>query len=198
MNKLTISLLGVVIASPAFAQIDDTLRLRYADNTELQLGVGVDEAETSKARQFCLDFDAADIVPDVSGATDAEIVTRAIFDTRDFENDFKFDYSFNTTATAGVDKLFNTTSTLKNTGKFELFSTLLYLVMGWLIVFDFSNLSEAIGPNGVLWLFAGGLSYTVGIIFYAIQRIPYNHVIWHMFVLGGAICHFFMIFNHVI
>ena len=84
------------------------------------------------------------------------------------------------------------------TGKFEVFSTLLYLVMGWLIVFDFSNLSDAIGSNGVLWLFAGGLSYTVGIIFYAIQRIPYNHVIWHLFVLGGAIGHFFMIFNHVI
>ncbi len=84
------------------------------------------------------------------------------------------------------------------TGKFEIFSTLLYLVMGWLIIFDFSNLSDAIGPNGILWLFAGGLSYTVGIIFYAIQRIPYFHVIWHLFVLGGAICHFFMIFLHVI
>ncbi len=84
------------------------------------------------------------------------------------------------------------------TGKFEVFSTLLYLVMGWLIVFDFSNLSNYIGPNGVLFLFAGGLSYTIGIIFYAIQRIPYNHVIWHLFVLGGAICHFFMIFLYVI
>ncbi|WP_439152079.1 PAQR family membrane homeostasis protein TrhA [Winogradskyella sp.] len=84
------------------------------------------------------------------------------------------------------------------TGRFEVFSTLLYLVMGWLIIFDFSNLSDSIGPKGVLWLFAGGLSYTVGIIFYAIQRIPYNHVIWHLFVLGGAICHFFMIFLHVI
>ena len=84
------------------------------------------------------------------------------------------------------------------TGRFELFSTLLYLVMGWLIVFDFSNLSDAIGPNGVLWLFAGGLSYTVGIIFYAIHKVPYFHVIWHLFVLGGAICHFFMIFHHVI
>tara|TARA_Y100000766_G_C18693530_1_gene500665 strand:- start:550 stop:762 length:213 start_codon:yes stop_codon:yes gene_type:complete len=70
--------------------------------------------------------------------------------------------------------------------------------MGWLIVFDFANLSNAIGPTGVLWLFAGGLAYTIGIVFYAIQRIPYNHVIWHLFVLGGAICHFFMIFNHVI
>ena len=84
------------------------------------------------------------------------------------------------------------------TGKYELFSTLLYLVMGWLIIFDFSNLSTAIGPDGILWLFAGGLSYTVGIIFYVIQKIPYNHVIWHLFVLSGAICHFFMIFLHVL
>ena len=84
------------------------------------------------------------------------------------------------------------------TGRFELFSTLLYLVMGWLIVFDFSYLSDAIGSHGVLFLFAGGLAYTVGIIFYAIQKIPYNHVIWHLFVLAGAICHFFMIFFYVI
>lgn len=84
------------------------------------------------------------------------------------------------------------------TGRFELFSTLLYLVMGWLIVFDFANLSNTIGPNGVLWLFAGGLSYTIGIVFYAINKVPYFHVVWHLFVLGGAICHFFMIFNHVI
>lgn len=84
------------------------------------------------------------------------------------------------------------------TGRFELFSTLLYLVMGWLIIFDFTNLSNAIGPNGVLWLFAGGLSYTIGIIFYALHKVPYFHVVWHLFVLGGAICHFFMIFNHVI
>lgn len=84
------------------------------------------------------------------------------------------------------------------TGRFELFSTLLYLVMGWLIVFDFSNLSEIIGSDGILFLFAGGLSYTVGILFYAIQKIPYNHVIWHLFVLAGAMFHFFMIFFYVI
>lgn len=84
------------------------------------------------------------------------------------------------------------------TGKFETFSTLLYLVMGWLIIFDFSNLSDIIGSHGILFLFAGGLSYTVGIIFYAIQKIPFNHVIWHLFVLAGAICHFFMIFLFVI
>jgi len=84
------------------------------------------------------------------------------------------------------------------TGRFEIFSTSLYLIMGWLIVFDFSNLSDAIGDQGILWLFAGGMFYTVGIIFYAFQRILYNHVIWHLFVLAGAISHFFMIFWYVI
>ena len=84
------------------------------------------------------------------------------------------------------------------TGRFEVFSTLLYLVMGWLIIFDFSSVSQALGPEGILWLFAGGLSYTIGIIFYAVQKIPYNHVIWHLFVLGGAICHFFMVYLYVL
>lgn len=84
------------------------------------------------------------------------------------------------------------------TGKFEVFSLLLYLVMGWLVVFDFTYLSEILGPKGVLWLFAGGLFYTLGIVFYAIERIPYNHVIWHLFVLAGAISHFFMVFWYVI
>lgn len=84
------------------------------------------------------------------------------------------------------------------TGKFEIFSTLLYLIMGWLIVFDFETLSELLHPNGILWLFAGGLFYTVGIVFYAIHKIPYNHVIWHFFVLAGAICHFCMMYLHVI
>ena len=84
------------------------------------------------------------------------------------------------------------------TGKFEIFSTLLYLVMGWLIVFDFSSLSSIIGPNGVALLFAGGAFYTIGILFYAIERIPYNHVIWHLFVLAGAISHYLMIFLYVV
>ena len=84
------------------------------------------------------------------------------------------------------------------TGKFELFSTLLYLVMGWLIVFDYSNVAKALTTNGVWLLFAGGLSYTVGIIFYVFERIPFNHVIWHLFVLGGAICHFLMILLYVV
>ncbi|MGK0253825.1 MAG: hemolysin III [Mariniflexile sp.] len=84
------------------------------------------------------------------------------------------------------------------TGRFEIFSTLLYLVMGWLIVFDFTNLFNLMDSNGMLLLFGAGLAYTVGIVFYAIKKIPYNHVIWHLFVLAGAVFHFFMIFFYVI
>lgn len=84
------------------------------------------------------------------------------------------------------------------TGRFEIFSTLLYLAMGWLVVFDFGTLKELLPTNGLLLLMAGGLAYTVGIVFYAIEKIPYNHVIWHLFVLAGAICHFFMVFLYVI
>ncbi|MBU2940353.1 hemolysin III family protein [Lacinutrix sp. C3R15] len=84
------------------------------------------------------------------------------------------------------------------TGRFEAFSVLLYLAMGWLVVFDFTHLREVIGDNGILCLFAGGLAYTGGIIFYAINKIPYNHVIWHLFVLAGAIFHFFMVYFYVI
>ena len=84
------------------------------------------------------------------------------------------------------------------TGRFELFSTLLYLVMGWLIVFDFSALSDLVDPNAIVLLFAGGLAYTVGVIFYVFDRIPYNHIVWHIFVLAGAIFHFFMILFFVV
>lgn len=84
------------------------------------------------------------------------------------------------------------------TGRFEIFSILLYLVMGWLVVFDFSYLAEQLGTTGIFWLFAGGLAYTTGILFYTIHKIKFNHVIWHLFVLAGAICHFIMVYGYVI
>lgn len=84
------------------------------------------------------------------------------------------------------------------TGKFELFSTLLYLVMGWLIVFDFTALKQAMHSEGLWLLYTGGFFYTIGIIFYVYEKMPYNHVIWHLFVLVGAIAHYFMIFKFVI
>jgi hemolysin III len=84
------------------------------------------------------------------------------------------------------------------TGRFELFSTLLYLVMGWLIIFDFSTLNDLMSPQGIYWLATGGAAYTIGIIFYAMSSKPYFHVIWHVFVLVGAMSHFMMVFGYVI
>ena len=84
------------------------------------------------------------------------------------------------------------------TGKFESLSLLLYVVMGWLIVLDFDNLIDYTPSLGIRLMFLGGAFYTLGIIFYAIERIPYNHFIWHLFVLGGAISHWLMIYLSVV
>ncbi len=68
-------------------------------------------------------------------------------------------------------------------------STALYLAMGWLIVFAIGPLYRGLPAAGLAWLVAGGLSYTFGIVFYAWHRLPFNHAIWHLFVLGGSVCH---------
>jgi len=73
-----------------------------------------------------------------------------------------------------------------------------YLAMGWLIVVAAPQMVEAIGPNGMAWVVAGGVAYTAGAIFYAVDRIPFNHAIWHVFVLAGGICHFFGVALHVL
>jgi len=65
-----------------------------------------------------------------------------------------------------------------------------YLVMGWLIVIAAPQVADAVGANGMAWVIAGGVSYTVGALFYAAKRLPYNHAIWHLFVLAGGVCHF--------
>ena len=84
------------------------------------------------------------------------------------------------------------------TGRFEIISLVLYLVMGWLIVFDMQALLQKMDTTGVLLLAGGGISYTVGIIFYVMDRIKYSHVIWHLFVLLGSILHYLFVFLKVI
>ncbi|MCE2611882.1 hemolysin III family protein [Flavobacteriaceae bacterium D16] len=84
------------------------------------------------------------------------------------------------------------------TGKWEYFSMFLYLLMGWMIIFDIRNLMQLTSSFGLTLLFIGGAFYTLGIFFYAFQRIPYNHLIWHFFVLGGAISHWMYIYLEVI
>ncbi len=73
-----------------------------------------------------------------------------------------------------------------------------YLVMGWLVVIAAPQVAAAIGPDGMVWLIAGGLSYTVGAVFYAFKRMVFSHAIWHVFVLVGGICHFLAVIWHVL
>ena len=84
------------------------------------------------------------------------------------------------------------------TGRFNIFSTLLYLIMGWLIVFDFSQLKLLVPTKGITLLILGGASYTIGIIFYVLEKKTFFHVIWHLFVLVGAIFHFLMVYWFVV
>jgi hemolysin III len=84
------------------------------------------------------------------------------------------------------------------TGKYEILSLLLYLIMGWLIVFDIQNLLSSTSSLGISLLMLGGAFYTVGILFYAIRKIPYNHFIWHLFVLGGSISHWLFVYIDVV
>jgi hemolysin III len=77
--------------------------------------------------------------------------------------------------------------------RFQVLSVVAYLVMGWLCVFAFREMVSSIPIGGIIWLAAGGILYTVGVIFYAMQKTPYMHAIWHLFVLGGSICHYFAV-----
>lgn len=69
-----------------------------------------------------------------------------------------------------------------------------YLLMGWLIVFASASLGDHVSAQAIWLLVAGGVVYTTGVAFYLIKRIPYNHAIWHLFVFGGSVCHFFAIY----
>jgi hemolysin III len=84
------------------------------------------------------------------------------------------------------------------TGKYKIISTLIYAVMGWIIVFKIEVLKAAL-PTPAYWLLiAGGLAYTVGIIFYIMDsRIKYGHFIWHLFVMAGSILHYIMMVMYV-
>ena len=84
------------------------------------------------------------------------------------------------------------------TGRFQIFSLLLYLAMGWLIVIDIKFLFELLNIEAKLLLIIGGLSYTLGTIFYSLDKIKYFHSIWHLFVLAGSVSHYLMILLYVL
>ncbi len=83
-------------------------------------------------------------------------------------------------------------------GRYEKLATAAYVLMGWLVVIAFKQMLVAIPPGGIVWVVIGGVVYTLGVLFYAWEKLPYNHAIWHLFVLGGSACHFFAILLHVL
>lgn len=83
------------------------------------------------------------------------------------------------------------------TGKLDKLSLFIYLIMGWLAVVEYEQLLNLLSVEALFYLALGGILYTLGTIFYAIEKIPYGHFIWHLFVLGGSISHYFMIYSIV-
>ena len=84
------------------------------------------------------------------------------------------------------------------TGRFEKLSLALYLAMGWLVVLDFNSVLNSLNLNAIFLLVLSGLFYSFGIIFYRLEKMKYSHAIWHLFVLGGTITHYFLVLFYII
>ena len=84
------------------------------------------------------------------------------------------------------------------TGKYNLVSTLMYIFMGWIIVFAIKPLISLLSSEGLYWLFGGGVAYTVGAVLYSIKKIKFNHAIFHLLVLAGSFCHFVSVYFYVL
>ena len=83
------------------------------------------------------------------------------------------------------------------TGRFRIVSTLAYIVMGWVAILAIVPLIRSLHGLGTMWLTLGGGLYTLGCVFYLWKSLPYAHMVWHLFVLAGTICHFFCILWYV-
>jgi hemolysin III len=82
--------------------------------------------------------------------------------------------------------------------RFAVASALVYLFQGWFVVVAARPLLHAIGWHGMMWLLAGGLAYTLGVVFYSLDRLRYFHAVWHVFVLAGSAAHYFAILFYVV
>lgn len=87
---------------------------------------------------------------------------------------------------------------LRFAGRFRVFSTMVYLTMGWLVLVALKPLLAALPPAGVGWLVAGGIGYTAGSAFYLWRQLPFHHALWHLFVLAGSACHWVAIYAYVL
>ena len=86
---------------------------------------------------------------------------------------------------------------ISTTGRFKMISTISYVVMGWAAILAIVPLVKSLHGLGTMWLSTGGGLYTLGCVFYLWRSLPYSHMVWHIFVLAGSICHFFCILWHV-
>ena len=84
------------------------------------------------------------------------------------------------------------------TGRFDKASTIAYVAMGWVIIFAIKPLIANLPENGLYWLFAGGVFYTIGAVLYSIKKLKYNHAIFHVFVLLGSFSHFMAVYFYVL
>ena len=84
------------------------------------------------------------------------------------------------------------------TGKYNVLSTLMYVFMGWIVIFAIKPLINNLSFEGLMWLFAGGIAYTTGAVIYSIKQIKFNHAIFHLFVLLGSFCHFVSVYFYVL
>ena len=84
------------------------------------------------------------------------------------------------------------------TGRFSVLSTLMYVFMGWIVIFAIKPLVNNLSSAGLSWLFAGGIAYTTGAVIYSIEKIKFNHAIFHLFVLLGSFCHFISVYFYVL
>lgn len=82
--------------------------------------------------------------------------------------------------------------------RFKILSTICYVIMGWFIVLCIKPLAAALPTMGLSWLVIGGLFYTVGAGFYLWKRLPYNHAIWHLFVIAGSACHYITVSYYIL
>ena len=83
------------------------------------------------------------------------------------------------------------------TGRFKVISTAMYVLMGWIIIFYFKELTANLNSDGVFYLILGGVFYTIGAVLYSIKKIKFNHAIFHVFVLGGSFCHFLSVYLYI-
>lgn len=82
--------------------------------------------------------------------------------------------------------------------RFRLLSTMMYVVMGWILVVAIKPMLAVMPAGGWGWLVGGGVAYTLGVAFYLWERLPFNHAIWHLFVIAGSVCHFLLMLWYVL